>query len=174
MASVALNSVLLGCGLAMSMLLLGFSVWQLGFLWLAGWCYALAGNTLLLAFALLCFWVTGLMLQIIFHDMKCYFRQESRILRRLVMLQFYQHAAGQQLLLEKRQLHYLTQLKQQRLLAANNKKHSRLLFKAIKVELADSMTPSSYKALKQHQKQADPQAMLSLRNKLLCQASVTG
>ncbi|OAI10930.1 hypothetical protein A1359_15515 [Methylomonas lenta] len=158
----------------MTLLLLGFSVWQLGFLSLAGWCYALAGNILLLAFALLIFWVTGVILQVAFHDIKRYFRQESRILRRFVMLQFYQHASGQKLLLEKRQLHYLTQLEQQRLLAANNKKQSRLLFKAIKVELADSMTPSSYKALKQHQKQADPQAMLSLRNNLLCQASITG
>lgn len=174
MARVALYGVLLGCGLAMSLLLLGFSGWQLGLLWLAAWCYALAGNLLLLAFVLLFFWVTGLMLQVAFHDIKSYFRQESRVLRRLVMLQLYQHAAGQKLVLEKRQLHYLNQLKRQRLLAANNKKHSRMLFKAIKVELEDSMTPCSYKVLKQHQKQANTQAMLALRNRLLCQASIIG
>lgn len=158
----------------MSLLLLGFSGWQLGFLWLAGWCYAWAGNLLLLAFILLFLWVFGLVLQTVLQDMKRYFRQESRVLRRLVMLQVYQHTVGQKLLLEKRQLHYLNQLKQQRILAANNKKHSRLLFKAIKAELADSMTPCSYKVLKQHQKQADTQAMLSLRNKLLCRVSITG
>ena len=174
MVSIVLYVALLVLGLALSLLLLGFGCWQLGVAWLTGWSYTLAENALLLAFALLLCWVLSLILQALFLGIKGYFQPENRMLRRLVMLQIYQHAVGQKFLLEKRQLHYLTQLKRQRLLAVNNKKHSRVLFNAIRTELKDNMTPSTYKALKQHLKQANPHAMLALRKKMLCQASISG
>lgn len=172
MVSVVLYAALLGIGLALSLLLLGFGCWQLGVTWLAGWSYSLAENSLLLAFALLMLWLLSLLFQAIFSGIKTYFQPKSRLLRRLVMLQVNQHVVGQKLMLEKRQLHYLTQLKQQRLLAVNNKKHSRVLFKAIRAELQDVMTPGTHKALKQYHKQANPHGMLALRNKIVCQTSI--
>lgn len=174
MVSIVLYVALLGFGLALSLLLLGFGCWQLGVAWLAGWSYTLAENCLLLAFTLLMLWGLGLIFQAVFSGIKAYFQPKNRLLRRLVMLQVNQHAARQKSMQEKRQLHYLTQLKRQRLLAVNNKKHSQELFNAIRTELKDNMTPDTYKALKQHRKQANPPAMLALRKKMLCQASISG
>ena len=178
MTKVVLHSVLLGCGLAMLLLLAGFGCWQLGWVWLAGWSYTWAGNLLLLAFVTLLVLAGGLSLRAIYKELAAYFHREARAVRRVLMLQIRKHNARQRLLLEKRQLHYLSQLKRQRLLAANNKKHSRALFKAIAKELQVSVAPDSRKTLqkhlKQHYKQANPQAMLALRDQVLCRSSSAG
>ena len=178
MAGNVLQIMLLSFGGAMLLFLGGFAGWQLGIAWLTTSLYTLAAKAILLAFALLLLLFVGLMLQTLYQELSLYFRREAIALRRVAMLQMREHEARLRFLLERRQIHYLNQLKRQRLLVADDKKHSGELFKAINSELKHYMAPTNYKAvhkeLKQHHKQANSQAMLELRKQVLCQSSIAG
>lgn len=169
---IVLYGVLLACTLAMLLLLTGFAAWQLEAPWLSGKSYALAGSLMLLAFSCLLLLGGGLLLRTVYLGVADYFAGDARALRRVWMLHSHKRNAGQRMLLEKRQIHYWHQLKRQRMLTADDKKHSRALFKAINAELQESVAPERYKALrkhlKQHRKQVNPQAMLALRDQELC------
>lgn len=178
MTKIVLYAVLLICSLSMLLLLGGFSCWRLGWVNWASWFYLLAGQIILAAFLLLLLLGCGLFVQALYVELAVYFRWDAVALRRVAMLRQLQHNAGQRLLLEKSQIHYLYELKRRRLLAADNKKHSRALFKAVSAELRQSVEPDSYKSLqkhlKQHRNQADPQAILALRERVLCRSSIAG
>lgn len=173
-----LHGILLTFGSAILLLLAGFAGWQFGLVWLATGLYALAAKAILLAFALLLLLQVGLMLQAFYQWVSLYFRRETTALRRLATLQMRRRDARQRFMLERRQIYYLNHLKRQRLLAADDKKHSVELFKAINAELKHCVAPTYYKAvhkeLKQHRKQANSRAMLALRKQVLCQASIAG
>lgn len=159
--------------LAMLMFVAGFAAWQLGLVWLASVLYPLATKIILLAFGVLFLLGVGLLIRVCCRNIVLYFRREAMAMRRVIMLQVRQRDAKQRLMLEKRQIYYLNQLKRQRLLAANNKQHSRELFNAISVELKghDGLPggeESLHKSLKQHHSQANPEAMLALRDQVLC------
>lgn len=161
---------------AFSMLLFvtGFACWQLGMAGVAAGIYLIAGKIILLAFAAMSVLLVALLLQAIGRGVWVYFRREAVAIRRVSRLKIQQHDAKQRQLLEKRQLYYLAQLKLRRLLAANDKKHRRELFKAISAELHDHTAPGKHKALKktlkQYYQQADSQAMLALRDKIVCRS----
>lgn len=173
-----LHGILLTFGSGILLLLAGFAGWQFGLVWLATGLYALAAKAILLAFSLLLLLQVGLMLQTFYQWVSLYFRRETTALRRLATLQMRRRDARQRFMLERRQIYYLNHLKRQRLLAADDKKHSVELFKVINAELKHCMAPTYYKAvhkeLKQHHKQADSRAMLALRKQVLCRSSITG
>lgn len=173
-----LHGILLVFGSAMLLFLAGFAGWQFGMSWVAAGLYALAAKIIWLAFILLSLLHTGWVLRAFWQGLLHYFHGESMALRRVAMLQIRQRNAGQRLLLERLQLHYQSQIKRQRLLAADDKKQNADLFKAISAELCQYSTPVGYKALRkelrQHHKQANPQAMLALRAQVLCQSSSAG
>ncbi len=173
-----LYAVLLACSLAMLMFLAGFTGWQLGLFRLAEWCYGLAGKTMLLAFAVLLLLGCGLLLLAVVHGFSGYFHREQRILRHLSRLKAQHRHVGQRTMLEKSQQFYWSQFKRQRLLAANDKKHSLELFKAIEAELKKNLEPEVYKVLRRDlqrfYQQSNPQAMLSIRDQALCRTSGAG
>lgn len=173
-----LLGILLTFGCAILLFLAGFAGWRFGVIWLAGGLYALATKIICLAFVLLLLLHAVWMFQAVWQGVLHYFRGEAMALRRVAMLQICQRNARQRITLEKRQLHYLNQIKRQRLLMADDKKQSSDLFKVISAELQQYSTSRNYKILrkelKQHRKQADPQAMLALRERALCQASGAG
>lgn len=173
-----LHGILLAFGSAILLFLAGFAGWQFGMIWLAAGLYALAAKIIWLAFALLLILHAGWVLQAFWKGVLHYFRREAMALRRIAMLQIHQRNARQRLLLEKRQVQYLSRIQRQRLMAADDKKQSSDLFKVINAELRQCSTPVSYKALrkelKQHRKQADSQAMLALREQVRCQSSSAG
>lgn len=170
--------VLVVCSLAMLMFLAGFICWQLGLSWLTSLSYVVAGNLMLLAFGALLLLGSWLLLLAACREVAGYFRREHRALRKLLMLQGYHQHARQLGAQQKRQLFYWSQFKRQNLLVANDKKHSRMLFKAINAELKNKLEPEVYKSLHQDlkrlNKQSNPQAMLALRDQALCQTSVIG
>lgn len=178
MTKIVLYAVLLSCSLAMLLLIAGFTSWQLGWFVWAGWFYPLAGKVLLSAFLLLLMLGCGLFMQALYAELAVYFRLDAMAFRRVATLLRQQHDARQRLLLEKSQIRYLYELKRQRLLAADNKKHSRALFKAVSAELRQSVEPDSFKSLQKHLrrhcKQANPQAMLALRDQVICRSSIAG
>lgn len=173
-----LHAILLAFGGAMLLFIAGFAGWQLGLAWLAAGLYALAARILWLAFGALAVLQIVWVLLAVWRGVAQYFRREAMALRRVVMLQICRRDAGQRQLLEIRQMHYRSQLKRQRLLIANDKKHSGELFDAINGELRGATSPATYKALrktlKQHYKRADAQAMLALRERVLCPTSSAG
>lgn len=173
-----LHGILLTFGCAILLFLIGFAGWQLGVNWLAGGLYALAAKIICLAFALLLLLHTVWALQAFWQGLLHYFGGEAIALRKIAMLQICQRNARQRVLLEKRQLYYLNQIKRQRLLMADDKKQSNALFKVINAELRQYSTSLGYKALrkelKHHRKRANTQAMLALREQALCQSSNVG
>jgi len=178
MAGNILQFILLAFGGAMLLFLTGFVGWQFGLAWMVTGLYLLAAKATLLAFALLLLLLASLSLQAVYQGLSQYFGRETIALRRVTMLQMRHHDAGLRFLLERRQTQYLNQLKRQRLLIADDKKHSTELFKSINTELKHYMTPVNYKAvrkeLKQHHKQANSEAMLALRKQVLCRSSIVG
>lgn len=175
---VMLYAVLAVASLAMMLLLIGFVAVHVGLAVLMGLLYGLAGKLMLLAFGLLLLLGGGLILQAIYKDLAAYGRREASALRRLVTLQMRKHNLSQRIQQEKKQLRYWQEFNRQRLLAANNKKHSRELYKAISAELQKSIAADRYKALhkqlKRYRNQANPEAMLALREQVLCQSSNAG
>lgn len=178
LAKVILYAVLATASLAMLLLLMGFVCLQLGLAGLVGLLYGLAGKLILLAFGLLILLGCGSVLQAIYNELAAYGRREAAALRRLLMLQMLKENHSQRVQQEKKQLRYWQEFKRQRLLAANNKKHSRELYKAITAELQTAIAAERYKALqkqlKHYRNQAKPEAMLALREQVLCQSSNAG
>jgi len=173
-----LYAVLLACSLAMCLLLTGFISLQCGMIWLGSWLYLLAGRIILLAFCLLVTGSAGLMLQCALRQLARYFHVEARAFRQVVALQILRFHALQRQQAETRQIFYFYERKRQRLNTSDDKKNSRALCKAIKAELQTSLEPERYKTvqkqLKQYQKQANPQAMLVLREQELRQCLSVG
>lgn len=173
-----LYGALLACSLAMLLFFIGFVCWQLGLSWLAAGSYGLASNILLAAFSALLLLGCGLLLLALYRQIAEYLSREQRALRRLLTLHGFRQQANQRIALEKRQQLYRAQFKRQRLMLADQQKHCRELFKAISVELKNTLEPTLYKAvyqdLQQLHKQSDSQAMLALREQALCRASATG
>ncbi|MCQ8129592.1 hypothetical protein [Methylomonas rivi] len=178
MTKIILYSVLWVCSLAMVLLVAGFIGWRFGRPELPACLYPLAGRIMLSAFLLLLLLGCGLFLQALYRELAVYFRWDAVALRRVAMLQRLQYDARQRVLLERTQIHYLYELKRQRLLAADNKKHSRALFEAVSAELRQSVEPDSFKSLQKHLKQyrsqVNPRAMLALRERALCRSSIAG
>ncbi|MCQ8106306.1 hypothetical protein NP590_19535 [Methylomonas sp. SURF-2] len=178
MTKITLYAVLWIASLAMILLVTGFVGWRLGWPGLAVFLYPLAGHIMLLAFSLLLLLGCGLFLRALYRELVVYFHGEAAAVRRLAMLRISRHHAVQRRPLERDQIQYLYELKRQRLLTADNKKHSRALFKAISAELRHSVEPDRFRTLqrhlKQHRSQVDPQAMLALRERVLCRSSSAG
>ena len=166
-----LYAVLLACSLAMLLLLAGFVSLRWGLAWLGSWIYLLAGHIILLAFFLLLIGSSGLLLRNVIQGLLRYFHREARAFRHLMALQILIFHTLQRQPLERRQLRYRYELKRQRIMANDDKKHSRALCKAIVAELKPSLEPERYRAvqkdLKQYRKQANLQAMLILRKQEL-------
>ena len=153
----------------------GFLCFQLGLSSLTTLFYAVAAKIMLLAFGLMVLlgalaWVSGL-----HGELRSYFRREAIALRRVWSAQTLKLHLAQRMTLERRQLHYFNQFKRQRLLVANNKKHVRALYLAIyhdlqqvRKEMPDTRYQTLYKALRQHHKRADAEAMLALRQQIPC------
>jgi hypothetical protein len=165
-------------GGAMLLLLVGFAGWQFGLVWLAAGLYAVAVKSLWIAFILLLLWQAGWSLNVLWQGLVRYFRREAMAMRRVARLQMHYRDVGQRLMSEKRQLHYHSQMKRQRILLADDKRHSGELYDAIDAELRDRVSPEAYrdlrKTLKKYHKRADARAMLALRRQVLCQSSVAG
>ena len=147
MSKILLHGALMAFCLAMLMFVAGFAAWQLGLVWVASVLYPLATKIILLAFGVLFLLGVGLLIRVCCRNIVHYFRREAMAMRRVIMLQVRQRDAKQRLMLEKRQIYYLNQLKRQRLLAANNKQHSRELFNAISAELKGHGLPGGDKSL---------------------------
>jgi parvulin-like peptidyl-prolyl isomerase len=177
-AKVILYAVLATASLAMLLLLIGFVCLHFGLVALMGLMYALAGKIMLLAFGLLLLLGGGLALQAIYKELAGYWRREASALRRILTLQMRKESNSQLIQQQKKQLRYWQEFKRQRMLAANNKKHSRELYKAITAELQTAIAAERYKALqkqlKHYRNQANPEAMLALREQVLCQTSNAG
>lgn len=173
-----LYAVLLVCSLAMLCLLLGFALWQLDWAWLAGQAYHLAGELMLAGFLLLFILGCGLCLRALYQDFALYWQRETRLSRRISMLKTRKHHHSQRRRLERQQIQYRQELQRQRLLMANDKKHSRLLYRAICQELRAHLSAERYQLLqadlKRYDRQADLQSMLALRERVLCQSSHAG
>lgn len=173
-----LHAILLAFGGAMLLFIAGFAGWQLGLAWLATGLYALAARILWLAFGALAVLQSVWVLLAVWRGVAQYFRREAMALRRVVMLQICRRDAGQRQLIEIRQMHYRSQLKRQRLLIANDKKHRNELYHAIDDELRNMASPDAYKVLarelKHRRKRADIPGMLALREQTLCRSSIAG
>lgn len=173
-----LYAALLTCGLATLLLLTGFVAAHAGWSWLVASSYDLARHIILLAFLLLMSGGCGLLLQSVLREIVHYFRSEARALRRLMTLHIHGFHIRQRQQLEKRQIRYWYDLKRQRLSANDDKRHSRALYKAIQDELESALAPEHYKTVRKHLKhyrnQANPRAMLALREQVLDQCSGTG
>ena len=178
LTKLILYAALTTASLAMLLLLIGFVCLHLGLAVLTGLIYGLAGKIMLLAFGLLLLLGCGLALQAIYKELAGYWRREASALRRILTLQMRKESNSQLIQQQKKQLRYWQEFKRQRLLAANNKKHSQDLYKAISAELQTSITAERYnvlqKQLKHYRNQANPDAMLALRAQVLCQASNVG
>ncbi len=178
MLKKTLYGILSAASLSMLLLLAGFVCWQVEVFWLAGGLYHLAGKLLLFVF------VCGYLLaccQVIwnvFQAVAGYFSREQRSLRRLLMLQGYRQNCAQTVKSEMRQQRYRFQFKRERLLAADDRKHSLILFKSIQAELKPCLTPAAYrvmlKDLRRFHRSANTQAMLALREQALCRDLVSG
>jgi len=170
-----LFGILLLLSLAMLLFVAGFLCLQLGLGILTGLAYAVAGKLLLLAFALLFLLGLTTLFMGLLGELRAYFCKEAVALRRIWSVQGRLLYAAQRVALESRQIRYLSALKRQRLLAANNKKHLRDLHAAIHRELqaAKSRLPDEYyrtlcRDLRKHRKHMDAEAMLALRSRIIC------
>lgn len=169
-----LFGILLLLSLAMLLFVAGFLCLQLGLGLLTGLLYAVAGKLLLLAFALLFLLGMAALFMGVLGELRAYFGWEAVALRRIWSVQGRLLFAAQRAALETRQMRNLSMLKRQRLLAANNKKHLRVLHGAIFRELqaAKSRLPEEcYRMLcqdlRKHRKHANAEAMLALRSRII-------
>ncbi|MGZ4959263.1 MAG: hypothetical protein ACXV7J_08425 [Methylomonas sp.] len=175
MCARLLYGVLLIGSLAMLLFVAGFALLHLGLGLLTALFYAVAGKTMLLAFGLLFLLGAAALLSAIWRELGAYFCREAAALRRILALQTQQQHSALRSAEEWRQLQYFNRFKRQRLLAANNRKHLKALFEAIrqelqamKAQLPAETYKSLYKALRNHHKRADSQAMLALRREISC------
>jgi hypothetical protein len=168
-----LYGIIFFLSLSMLIFVAGFICYQLDLSLLTSLLYGLAERILLLAFLLLA--LSGLMalLSAVCVDLRGYFRQDARAVRQIFAVQTRKHNLARRLALEIRQIQYFSNLKRQRLLQADNRKHLQELYNAILLELesAKPQLPANrfaemHKALRQYLKQADDQAMLTLRQQI--------
>ena len=175
MTARILYGILLICSVAMLLFMAGFVCFQLGLAWLTTLVYAAAGKVMLLAFGMLLLLGAVAWISALHGELRAYFHREAVAARRVWAVQAQKLHLAQRTVLEFRQLQYLSRLKRQRLLAADNRKHLRALYGAIRRELQEvraQMPPASYqamcKALRLHHKHADFEAMLALRKRIPC------
>lgn len=175
MSSRFLYGVLLIGSVAMLLFVAGFALLHLGLGLLTTLFYAVAGKIMLLALGLLVLLGAGALLAAIGRELGAYFCREAAALRRIFALQAHQEQFAQRSVAEWRQLQYLNRFKRQRLLASNNRKHLRALFdaihqelQAVKKQLPVATYKSLRKALRNHHKRADAEAMLALRREIPC------
>ena len=173
MAVRILYGILLLCSLAMLLFVSGFVLFHLGLSLLTTFFYMLAGEIMLMAFALLALWGFVVLVRALWHDLRIYFRKDAMAVRRLWSVQAKQLYLEQQAFLESRQIQHRSRFKRLRLLEANNKKHLRTLYDgihteltAVKSQLPEERYQELLQALRRHHKQADADAMLALRKQL--------
>lgn len=137
--------------------------------------YSLASAFLLLAFAILMLSGIGVFLSGMLRDARRFFGPEAAAIRRLLAIYHQKNQQTRILLFKHRQIQYFSQFNRQRLLAADNKKQFRELYKAVNRELRAAKTtmPSAgyrvlRKALRDARGSADPAAILALRQRISC------
>jgi len=168
-----LYGILMTCSLAMLLFVSGFVLFHLGLSLLTTIIYMLAGEIMLLAFAMLALWGVAVLVRALWRDLRAYFRQDAVAVRRLWSVKARQLYLEQQGFLASQQIQHRSRFKRLRLLDANNKKHLRALYAGIHAELAavKSQLPEEryqdlLQALRRHHKHADADAMLALRKQL--------
>jgi hypothetical protein len=159
----------------MLLFLVGFVFFQLGLSLFTTLLYHIAGKMLLLGFALLLALGLYKLLLGLWIDIRAYFSQEAHSVRRVLHIYGKKQHTAQLKTFRHQQLHYSSQFKRQRLLAADNQKQLHSLYQAIRQELETNkalMPPQHYqdlyKALRKQFKQADANAMLALRAQIPC------
>jgi len=168
-----LYGILLTCSLAMLLFVSGFVLFHLGLSLLTTIFYMLAGEIMLLAFAMLALWGAVVFGRALWQDLRAYFRKDAVAVRRLWSVKSQQLYLEQQGFLESQQIHNRSRFKRLRLLDANNKKHLKTLYEgihaeleAVKSQLPEERYQDLLQALHRHHKQADADAMLALRKQL--------
>ncbi|WP_150048974.1 MULTISPECIES: hypothetical protein [Methylomonas] len=172
MVKAIVYGVLLACSLAIGLMLTGFFCWRFDIPLAADFCYAWANKLLLLGFGWMLVLGVFLVVRAIALGLFDFFDRKAVAQRQLASLTVRRQDAERQACLEKSQQHYWLQIKRSRLLAADNKKQSRQLYQSIRAEIAvmvpEAELEQAWKDLKRHKRLADTQAMLTLRQKLLC------
>ncbi len=175
MVKALIYCVLLIASLAMLLLVAGFCLALLGLSVFTAGCYFLAAKALLLAMGLLLLLAVAGLLKSVWRELRAYFKREASLLRRLFALGYRQRNALQRTVQEQRQLQYFYQVQRQRLLKANNRRHTRELYSALERELHDEKARLSvenyqalHKTLRLSYKKADAAAMLALRQQIPC------
>jgi hypothetical protein len=175
MSQRLLYSVLSICSLAMLLFVAGFICWQFGLALLTGLFYLVASKIMLLAFVFLVLLGAIALCGAILQDVRRYFSRETRVLRKIFSAHTRRLDAEQRVMAQSRQLRYWSYFRRRRLLEANNKKQVRALFTAINQELQamkNKLPADNYrefrKALRQCHRRADAEAMLMLRERIVC------
>ncbi|QWF71325.1 hypothetical protein KEF85_02190 [Methylomonas paludis] len=158
---------------AMLLFLSGFVCFKLGLSSLASSFNWLADLTMLLAFTLLLLLGVAALFAGIGRELRAYFCQEAVALRKVLATHSQKIQLAQRKIPETSQIRYFSRLKRQRLLLADNRRQMRTLYRSIDQELQMAKPRLSaqrykdlHKALRQHHKQADAQAMLALREQI--------
>lgn len=175
MARLSVHAALALIGLALAMLVAGFVLWQLGWMYWAGWIYRWAGLGLWLAFTVLALLAVSSLVMSLIRDLRAYLDAEARAVRRLLTLRLSAIDRHRNVAERTRQLRFWTERKRKRVLSRDNRRQVRDLFNAIDAELDASqhqLPTARYrdlrKALRRHWKQCDAEAMLALRQHLPC------
>ncbi len=170
-----LYGVMAIASVAMLMFVAGYVLWRLGLAMLTGIVYFVAGKLMLLVLAALVLLGLAAAIDAVRQDVGAYFDREAMALRRLLSLFARRNDERRQFQQQATQLRYWAQVRRRRLLAANNRKHVRALFKAVDGELRAAkpqLPPRSYqqlrKALRGSLKREDVEAILALRRQLPC------
>lgn len=170
-----LYGVMIVASAAMLMFVAGYVLWRLGLAMLTGIVYFVAGKLMLLVLVALVLLGLAAAIDAVRKDVGAYFNREAMAMRRLASLLVRRNDSRGQLRQQSRQLRYWAQVRQRRLLAANNRKHLRALFKAVDGELRaakSQLPPRSYRELRKALRgclgREDVEAMLALRQQLPC------
>lgn len=170
-----LYGALLICSAAMSLFVIGFVCFQMGLALLTTLFYVLAGKIMLLALGVLLALGAVALIAAIWRELRVYSCREAAALRRVLAVRARRLDEATLTVQESRQIRYLSHFKRQRLLAANNRKHLRELFhavnrelQAVRSELPAATYKSLRKALRNHHKRADAEAILALREQIPC------
>ena len=168
-----LYGILLTCSLAMLLFVSGFVLFHLGLSLLTTVFYMIAGEIMLLAFAMLALWGAVVLVRALWQDLRDYFRKEAVAVRRLWSVKARQLYLEQQGVLEAQQIYNRSRFKRLRLLDVNNKKHLKTLYEgihaeleAVKPQLSEERYHELLQALRRHHKEADAEGMLALRELL--------
>ena len=160
---------------AMLLFVIGWLLWRLGLGLIGALLYGIAGKVMLLAFALLIVIAAFHVLRQLGREIKAYFSAEARALRRLWSLRLRTLSVRQYWAARAKQLRYRSLFKRKALLAADNRKQLRDLFRAIDADLQGAKTKLSLQdyrrmrqELRQSHRQADAATMLAIRERLLC------